>query len=231
MIVPWKDLPPELQCPEVRPYYEILYRRRGRLLIKRGFDIFASIVLLLLLAPVMFGIAIWIRTDSPGPVFFRQERVTAFGKRFRICKFRTMRTDAEQLGAKLTADQDPRITRVGKKIRDLRLDELPQLFNILKGDMSFTGTRPEVPEYVHQYAPEWRATLLLPAGVTSTASVLYRDEDETLRRYTDMGLSVDRAYVEHILPEKMEYNLKDIKHFTLLHDLVILVRTVIAVIR
>ena len=231
MIIPWKDLPPELQCPEVKPYYEILYRRRGRLLLKRGFDIFASVVLLLLLAPVMFGIAVWIRTDSPGPVFFRQERVTAFGKTFRICKFRTMVTDAEQRGAKLTADKDPRITRVGRKIRDLRLDELPQLFNILKGDMSFTGTRPEVPEYVCQYAPEWRATLLLPAGVTSTASVLYRDEDETLRKYTNLGLPVDRAYLEHILPEKMEYNLKDIKHFTLLHDLVILVRTVIAVIR
>ena len=229
MIKPWRELPPELRIPEVAPYYKRIYRKRGSLLIKRGFDITASFFLLILSSPVMLALAVWIKLDSRGPVFFRQERVTQYGRHFRICKFRTMVTDAEKKGKKLTANEDPRITRVGRRIRSFRLDELPQLFNILAGDMTFVGTRPEVPEYVAGYLPEWKATLLLPAGVTSKASVAFRKEDDRMKSLTDQGLSVDEAYMKHILPEKMQYNLKEIKDFTLLQDFVILWKTVFAV--
>ena len=231
MIRPWRELPEELRIPELAPYYKSLYKKRGSLLVKRGFDVGASFFLLVLSAPVMLGIAVWIKLDSRGPVLFRQERVTQYGRHFRICKFRTMVTDAEKKGKKLTANEDPRITKVGRRIRSLRLDEVPQLFNILSGDMTFVGTRPEVPEYVAGYLPEWKATLLLPAGVTSKASVAFRKEDDKLKSLTDQGLSVDEAYMKLILPEKMRYNLKEIKDFTLLHDLCILGKTVFAVLK
>ena len=230
MIKPWRELPESLRCPEVKKYYKRLYRKRGRLLLKRGFDFTASLILLILLAPVMLGIAIWIKTDSKGPVFFRQERITQYGRKFRICKFRTMVLDAERLGTLVTVEEDPRITRVGRKIRSCRLDELPQLFNILTGDMSFVGTRPEVLKYVDHYKPEWMATLLLPAGVTSSASVAYKDEDAVMQGYQEQGLPVDEIYVRYILPEKMNYNLRELQHFSLWNDLKILIRTVLAVI-
>ena len=230
MIKPWRELPESLRCPEVKKYYKRLYRKRGSLLLKRGFDFTASLILLILLAPVMLGIAIWIKTDSKGPVFFRQERITQYGRKFRICKFRTMVLDAERLGTLVTVEEDPRITRVGRKIRSCRLDELPQLFNILTGDMSFVGTRPEVLKYVDHYKPEWMATLLLPAGVTSSASVAYKDEDAVMQGYQEQGLPVDEIYVRYILPEKMNYNLRELQHFSLWNDLKILIRTVLAVI-
>jgi len=229
MLKPWRDLPRNLRIPEVRPYYEILYRRRGSLLIKRGFDFSVSLIMLLLGSPVMAAIAVMIKLDSRGPVFYRQQRVTAGGKVFRIFKFRTMVTDADKMGARLTQDGDPRITAVGKKLRGLRLDELPQLINILKGEMSFVGTRPEVLEYVKEYKPEWQATLLLPAGVTSLASVKYRHEDEELEKLMQSGKSLDEAYLQCILPEKMKYNLDEIRNFSVFHDMGILVRTVFAV--
>ena len=229
MLKPWRDLPRDLKIPEVRPYYEILYRRRGSLLLKRGFDFSVSLIMLILLFPVFLFIAVMIKLDSRGPVFYRQERVTAGGKIFRIYKFRTMVTDADKKGARLTQDGDPRITDMGKKLRGLRLDELPQLINILKGEMSFVGTRPEVLEYVKEYLPEWRATLLVPAGVTSLASVKYRHEDEELERLMKSGMTLDQAYLQCILPEKMKYNLDEMKCFTVFHDLGILIRTVIAV--
>lgn len=230
MIKPWRELPESLRCPEVKKYYKRLYKKRGSLLLKRGFDFTASLILLILLAPVMLGIAIWIKTDSKGPVFFRQERITQYGRKFRICKFRTMVLDAERLGTLVTVEEDPRITRVGRKIRSCRLDELPQLFNILTGDMSFVGTRPEVLKYVDHYKPEWMATLLLPAGVTSSASVAYKDEDAVMQGYQEQGLPVDEIYVRYILPEKMNYNLRELQHFSLWNDLKILIRTVLAVI-
>ena len=230
MIKRWSDLPESIRCPEVKKYYKRLYRKRGSLLLKRGFDIVASVILLILLAPVMLGIAVWIKMDSKGPVFFRQERITQYGRKFRICKFRTMVADAEQLGTLVTVEEDPRITKVGRKIRSCRLDELPQLFNILTGDMTFVGTRPEVLKYVEHYTPEWMATLLLPAGVTSNASVAYKDEDEVMQGYLEQGLSVDEIYVQYILPEKMKYNLQELQHFGLWNDLKILIRTVLAVI-
>ena len=230
MIRRWSELPEEIKLPEVKKYYKRLYRRRGSLLLKRGFDIVASFLMILLLSPVMLGIAIWIKTDSRGPVFFRQERITQYGRKFRICKFRTMVADAEKLGTLVTVEEDPRITRVGRKIRSCRLDELPQLFNILMGDMTFVGTRPEVLKYVEHYRPEWMATLLLPAGVTSSASVAYKDEDSVMQQYREQGLPVDDTYIRYILPEKMRYNLKELSSFSLWNDLKILIKTVLAVI-
>lgn len=229
MLRRWRDLPPELKIPEVKHIYRRLYRKRGSLLLKRGFDIIASVLLLLILGPVMIGIAIWIKTDSKGPVFFRQERITQYGRKFRIFKFRTMVEGAEQKGTLVTVEEDPRITKVGRKIRAKRLDELPQLFNVLTGDMSFVGTRPEVLKYVESYHPEWMATLLLPAGITSSASVAYKDEDTVMQSYREQGMEVDDIYITYILPEKMKYNMQELEKFGLLNEIKILIKTVLAV--
>ena len=229
MIKRWSELPPAFQDPKIRKYYKRLYRKRGSLLLKRGFDVAASLFLLILLLPVMIGIAVWIKIDSRGPVFFRQERITQYGRRFRIFKFRTMVADAQKRGSLVTVGEDPRITGVGRRIRHLRLDELPQLFNILRGDMTFVGTRPEVMKYVDVYRPEWKATLLLPAGVTSRASVAYKDEDSVMQSYLEQGMEVDDIYIRYILPEKMKYNMLELKQFSLWNDLKILIKTVAAV--
>ena len=221
----WEQLPQELQNDSVRPYYEALSRKRGQLLLKRVFDILLSLVLLVLLSPVMLILALAIRLDSPGEVLFRQVRVTQYGQEFRIFKFRTMVANAQQLGTQVTVQGDMRITRVGKLLRKCRLDELPQLLNILIGQMSFVGTRPEVPRYVRQYTPQMLATLLLPAGVPSQASIRYKDEDRLL----DSSADPDRTYVEQVLPGKMEYNLNSLLDFSLWQDLKTMVQTVGAV--
>ena len=221
----WEQLPQELQNDSVRPYYEALSRKRGQLLFKRVFDILLSLVLLVLLSPVMLILALAIRLDSPGEVLFRQVRVTQYGQEFRIFKFRTMVANAQQLGTQVTVQGDMRITRVGKLLRKCRLDELPQLLNILMGQMSFVGTRPEVPRYVRQYTPQMLATLLLPAGVTSQASIRYKDEDRLLDNSSDP----DRTYVEQVLPGKMEYNLNSLLDFSLWQDFKTMVQTVGAV--
>ena len=221
----WEQLPQELQNDSVRPYYEALSRKRGQLLLKRVFDILLSLVLLVLLSPVMLILALAIRLDSPGEVLFRQGRGTQYGQEFRIFKFRTMVANAQQLGTQVTVQGDMRITRVGKLLRKCRLDELPQLLNILMGQMSFVGTRPEVPRYVRQYTPQMLATLLLPAGVTSQASIRYKDEDRLL----DSSADPDRTYVEQVLPGKMEYNLNSLLDFSLWQDFKTMVQTVGAV--
>ena len=221
----WEQLPQELQNDSVRPYYEALSRKRGQLLLKRVFDILLSLVLLVLLSPVMLILALAIRLVSPGEVLFRQVRVTQYGQEFRIFKFRTMVANAQQLGTQVTVQGDMRITRVGKLLRKCRLDELPQLLNILMGQMSFVGTRPEVPRYVRQYTPQMLATLLLPAGVTSQASIRYKDEDRLL----DSSADPDRTYVEQVLPGKMEYNLNSLLDFSLWQDFKTMVQTVGAV--
>lgn len=221
----WEQLPQELQNDSVRPYYEALSRKRGQLLLKRVFDILLSLVLLVLLSPVMLILALAIRLDSPGEVLFRQVRVTQYGQEFRIFKFRTMVANAQQLGTQVTVQGDMRITRVGKLLRKCRLDELPQLLNILMGQMSFVGTRPEVPRYVRQYTPQMLATLLLPAGVTAQASIRYKDEDRLL----DSSADPDRTYVEQVLPGKMEYNLNSLLDFSLWQDFKTMVQTVGAV--
>lgn len=221
----WEDLPDYMQVPEVRPYYDLLKKKQFSLLNKQIFDFVTAGILLVLLAVPMTAIAVWIKTDSPGPVMYRQERVTTYGKHFMIHKFRTMVKNAEELGASVTSFDDERITKVGRKLRHLRLDELPQLFDVLQGNMSFVGTRPEAVEYVERYAPEYYATLLMPAGITSKASILYKDEEKLLRDADD----VDEMYLTQILPEKMRWNLKAIRDFSIKQDLVTMFQTVGAV--
>ena len=225
----FESLPAELQNEQVRPYYEALAAKRGQLFLKRAFDILVSAILLLLLSPILLFFAIWIKLDSPGPVFYRQERVTTYGRIFRIFKFRTMKVDADKMGSLVTLKNDDRITRVGHVIRRYRLDELPQLLNILTGDMSLVGTRPEVAKYVAAYTPEMKATLLLPAGVTSTASILFKDEEELIAKFILEGMEVDDIYITKVLREKMHYNLSYLKNYSFLGDLKLMVRTVLKV--
>lgn len=220
----WDDLPKFMKNDKVKIYYDILDRHRIELAIKRFFDFFIALVLTLILLPVMLVISIIIKLDSKGPVIFRQVRVTRNGNTFLICKFRTM--VADQTGNKVTVKDDPRVTNVGKILRKYRLDELPQLFNVLSGDMSFVGTRPEVVKYVDCYTDEMKATLLLPAGITSLASIKYKDEEKLL---TDAD-KADEIYVKKILPEKMKYNLSAIRCFNLMSELNIMLETVKAVV-
>lgn len=223
----WEDLPQEMQNENVRCYYDILSKRKCSLLLKRGFDILVSFVLLLLLSPFFLILAVAIKLESKGPVFYRQTRVTQYGKQFRIFKFRTMVQNADKIGSQVTVNADARITRVGKFIRNCRLDEISQLLDVLRGTMAFVGTRPEVPKYVEQYTPEMLATLLLPAGITSTASICYKDESRLL----DGAKDVDKTYVEEILPQKMNYNLEDIKKFSFGRDIKIMFQTVFVLLR
>ena len=225
MLRRWEDLPEFMRIPEVRPYWEILNKKRGQLALKRAFDIiFASIMLVLLALPMLI-LAIWIKLDSTGSVFYRQERVTTYGKHFRIHKFRTMVSNADKIGTTVTVGADPRITRVGHKLRKLRLDELPQLFDVINGNMSFVGTRPEAVKYVERYKPEYNATLLLPAGITSEASIRYKDEDRLL----NAAENVDTVYVEQVLPGKMRWNLESIRGYRTVSDINTMVRTIFAV--
>lgn len=221
----WEDLPLYMKCDEVRTYYDILSKRKISLVLKRFFDVVVASIMLIILAIPMAVIAVMIKFDSHGPVFYRQERVTTYGKHFRIHKFRTMVSNADKMGTAVTVGNDSRITRVGAKLRGLRLDELPQVLDVLSGNMSFVGTRPEAVKYVEKYKPEYFATLLLPAGITSEASIRYKDEAELLDKAED----VDKAYVEKVLPEKMKYNLNSIRKFNVGTEIVTMVRTVVAV--
>lgn len=224
-LIPWEELPANMQVDEVRPYYDALAKKRGRLLAKRLVDICGSAALLVFLSPVFVLLAIAIKLDSPGPVFYRQIRVTQYGRPFHIYKFRTMCNHADRVGAAVTVGNDPRVTRVGGIIRRLRLDEISQLIDVFRGVMTFVGTRPEVPRYVEAYTPEMRATLLLPAGVTSTASIEFKDEASFLEFATD----VDETYICDVLPRKMEYNLRDIETFSIFGDFSIMFKTIAAV--
>jgi len=221
----WDKLPIDMQNDAVRPYYELLRKKAGSLLIKRLFDIIMSIVLLVVLSPVFLIVSLFIKADSKGPVLYRQERVTQYGKRFKIFKFRTMIVNADKIGSLVTINNDSRVTKVGKKLRKYRLDEIPQLLNILTGDMTFVGTRPEVPKYVAYYTDEMKATLLLPAGVTSKASIEYKDEEKILKE----AENTDEVYVERILGEKMRINTESIRSFSFFSDIVLLLRTCLAV--
>lgn len=223
-LVKWEKLPADMQTEEVREYYDVLRKKRFSLFWKRIFDIFVSAIMLIILSPLFLILAIAIKTDSKGPVFYRQERVTQYGKRFRIFKFRSMVQNADK-GSQVTVDHDSRVTKVGKFIRKCRLDEICQLIDIFRGTMTFVGTRPEVPKYVNEYTPEMKATLLLPAGVTSLASIYYKDEAELLSGAED----TDKTYVEKILPAKMYYNLKEIKNYGFWRDIKTMFMTVFAV--
>ena len=223
-IVKWEQLPPEMQTEEVRKYYDILKTKKVALFFKRVFDLCAASVLLVLASPVFLALAIAIKLDSPGPVFFRQERVTQYGRRFRIHKFRTMVQNADK-GSQVTVSNDSRITRVGHIIRNCRLDEVAQLIDVIAGDVTLVGVRPESPRYVAAYTPEMMATLLLPAGVTNLTSILYKDE----ARLLDGAEDTDKVYVEEILPGKMSYNLRELENFSFWRDIRVLFMTVFAV--
>ena len=225
MLRRWDNLPDFMRIPEVRPYYDILRRKRFQLLLKRVFDFVIALILFIILLIPMLIISIWIKIDSPGPVLYRQERVTTYGKHFHIFKFRTMVADAENLGSAVTVNSDPRVTRAGKALRHLRLDELPQVIDVLRGTMSFVGTRPEVVKYVDSYKPEYYATLLMPAGITSEASIRYKDEDRLLSHADD----VDKVYTEQVIPAKMEWNLESVRRFRFLREFLTMFRTVLAV--
>lgn len=228
LIKKWEKLPPEMQTEEVKEYYAILRRKNFSLFFKRVFDVVVSFLMLLILSPFFLILAIAIKIDSKGPVFFRQTRVTQYGKEFRIFKFRSMADGADKAGSQVTLENDKRITRVGKFIRKLRLDEISQLIDVLRGKMTFVGTRPEVPKYVKEYTPEMMATLLLPAGVTSEASIKYKDEDEIMGSCED---NPDEVYVNKVLPEKMKYNLDALKNYGFFRDIKIMFKTVFAVLK
>ena len=215
----------------VKKYRASIEKKKISLFLKLFFDKVLALILLIPLSPIILGIAIWIKFDSEGPVFYRQERITTYGRTFRIFKFRTMVKDADKLGTAVTQQNDPRISKVGHKLRKLRLDELPQLINVFIGDMSFVGVRPEVAKYVDKYTDEMNATLLLPAGITSPASIEYKNEDEVIEKFKGSGRSVDEIYVEEILPDKMKYNLKYIEKFSVINDIKIMIRTAIAVVK
>ena len=215
-------LPKQFQCEEVKHYYDILSKKTGSLVLKRITDlIFAVILLVVLIIPIII-IAVAVKATSKGPVFYRQVRVTTYGKNFKILKFRTMVENADKIGSLVTTDSDSRVTKVGRFLRKYRLDELPQIFNVLSGSMSVVGTRPEVPKYVEQYKPEYLATLLIPAGITSLASIMYKDEEKLLSSEQD----VDKVYIEKILPEKMKYNLQYTENFGFRSDLKLMLKTV-----
>lgn len=225
MLKKWETLPDYMQNDEVRFYYETLQKKKVSMFLKRVMDLVGGLILLILLAIPMVVISIMIKLDSDGPVFYRQERITTYGKHFKIHKFRTMVNNADKIGSTVTVGNDSRITKVGAKLRGCRLDELPQVLDLISGNMSFVGTRPEAVKYVEQYKPEYMATLLLPAGITSEASIRYKDEAELL----DASSDVDKTYIEEVLPGKMKYNLDSIKNFSFFGDIATMFRTVLAV--
>ena len=221
----WDDLPRFMQCEEVREYYDILVKKKLSLKLKRAFDVVAGVCVLIVTAIPMLIIAIKVAVETPGGVFYRQERITTYGKKFRIHKFRTMVANADKIGSTVTVSGDSRITPTGAFLRKYRLDELPQVFDVLSGNMSFVGTRPEATKYVKKYKPEYYATLLLPAGITSETSIRYKDEAQLL----DVAEDVDRVYVDEVLPAKMKFNLQYIRKFSFLGEINTMLRTCFAV--
>ncbi len=223
----WDELPEKFKNDAVREYYDILQKRKASLVIKRIFDIIVGLIITIIALPFMLIIAIWIKLDSKGTILFKQRRVTTYGRVFLIYKFRTMVSDAEKKGTQVTVSHDSRVTKAGKFLRKCRLDELPQLFNVLKGDMTFVGTRPEVERYVNRYSDEMNATLLMPAGITSLASIKFKDEEKLL----DGANDPDEVYVNTVLPQKMSYNLEYIRKFNFFYDIKLMFMTVIAVLK
>ena len=231
MLVSWNELPEVMQNDEVRKYYDVLKKRKKSLFVKRCFDVVVSFIMIILLSWLFIILAVLIKIDSKGPVFFRQTRVTAGNKEFKIFKFRTMVENAEKIGSLVTEANDARITRVGNKIRKCRLDEIPQLFIVLRGEMSLVGTRPEVRKYVNSYTYEMMATLLLPAGITSLASIKFKDEDEIIDNCLRDGMNTDTAYIQEVLPEKMKYNLEYIRDFNFKYDIILMFKTAFSVMK
>lgn len=227
IITKWDNLPDNMQNEEVKKYYDIIKGKKGSLILKRLFDILASLILLIILSPLFIIFSIMIKLDSKGPIMFKQNRVTENGRIFKIFKFRTMVENADKNGSQVTVKNDNRVTKIGKFLRKFRLDEIPQLINILIGDMSFVGTRPEVPKYVELYTDEMKATLLMKAGVTSLASIKFKDEEKLLQ----MDGNIDKIYIENILPQKMQYNLEYLKRFNFFYDIKLMFMTLFAVVK
>lgn len=227
IITKWDNLPDNMQNEEVKKYYDIIKGKKGSLILKRLFDILASLILLIILSPLFIIFSIMIKLDSKGPIMFKQNRVTENGRIFKIFKFRTMVENADKNGSQVTVENDNRVTKIGKFLRKFRLDEIPQLINILIGDMSFVGTRPEVPKYVELYTDEMKATLLMKAGVTSLASIKFKDEEKLLQ----MDGNIDKIYIENILPQKMQYNLEYLKRFNFFYDIKLMFMTLFAVVK
>ena len=223
----WEDLPDNMKNDSVKKYYGLLHKKKLSLFSKRVFDIVVAVAVLIMLSPIFIILSLAIKVDSKGPVMFRQVRVTQYGRQFRIFKFRTMVNNADKMGTQVTTKNDARVTKVGKFLRKSRLDEIPQLLNIIFGDMTFVGTRPEVVKYVDKYTDEMMATLLLPAGVTSEASIQYKDEELLLAHADD----ADETYINEVLPEKMKYNLRSIETFSFSSDIRTMLRTVAAVLK
>lgn len=225
----WDYLPKEFKNDLVKEYYDALQHKKISLFIKRLLDIFLSVIGLIVLSPIILILAIAIKVESKGPIFYKQERITKYNRKFKILKFRTMIQNADKIGTLVTVENDKRITRVGNIIRKFRLDEIPQLINVLVGDMSFIGTRPEVKKYVDEYTDEMYATLLMRAGITSLTSILFKDEAKLMSKYINKNNNADEVYIKKILPEKMKYNLKYIKRFNLFYDIKICIETVLVV--
>lgn len=218
-------------CQEVQDAKLYLNKRKKDLILKLIFDKVLALILLILFSPIFFILGVMIKLEDKGPIFYRQERVTKNGKIFKIYKFRTMVLNADKIGSLVTTENDSRITKIGSVIRKYRLDEIPQLLNIIEGDMSFVGARPEVLKYVQNYTDEMKVSLLLPAGVTSRSSIEFKDEEILIKKYTKSGLTVDQAYIEKILPRKMHRNIEYVYNFNFFDDLTIMVSTVINVMK
>lgn len=227
MLKKWDELPNYMKTDAVRSYYDVLKRKKISLFLKRLFDVLGALIMLILFSPLIIILSIAIVRDSKGGVFYRQERITQYGKKFYIHKFRTMVKNAEQKGSQLTLKNDKRVTKIGKILRKYRLDELPQLIDILCGNMSFVGSRPEVSKYVKKYQPEMFATLLMPAGVTSEASICFKNEEKFLENIEN----IDDLYINEVLPKKMEINLQSLAKFNLFYELLTMIKTVLAVIK
>ncbi len=223
----WEKLPSYMQNDDVKYYYDILKKKKLSRFLKRAFDIVVSLFMLILLSPIFLILAIAIKIDSKGPVFYRQVRITRYGETFKIFKFRTMVNDADKKGGQISTSNDSRITRVGKVIRKLRIDELSQLIDVFRGKMSFVGTRPEVPFFVDKYTPKMYATLLMPAGITSLASIKFKDEEKMLIGETKE--ENDRIYIQEVLPLKMQYNLNALEKFSFWGEIGLMFKTVFAV--
>jgi len=222
----YEDLPERFQTEALRQYYDILATKKLTLFFKRVFDFSVALILLVLLSPVFLGLALAVKFTSEGEIIFKQKRVGIYGKEFYVLKFRTMVVDAEAKGMQITVgERDPRITKIGHFLRKFRLDEFPQLINVLKGEMSFVGARPEVPYYVDFYTDEMMATLLTPPGITGTASIYFKDEAKMLEIEPD----AEKCYINHILPVKMKMNLDYLKEISVWHDIKLMFKTVFEV--
>lgn len=222
----FENLPQNFQVDAVKEYYDILSHKKVSLFFKRLLDFLVSFILIVLFCWLFLVVAIAVKTTSKGKIIFKQQRVGKYGKCFNVLKFRTMVTDAEKLGRQITVgEKDPRVTSVGYFLRKFRFDELPQLINVLKGEMSFVGARPEVPHYVEKYTDEMMATLLLEPGITGTASIYFKDEASMLEIEPDPEL----CYINHILPKKMGMNLDYMKNLSVGYDIKIIFKTIFEV--